>query len=252
MPSNIHRLVGESPQDLWIRCGGVYVCPRDETTRQHLGPLVGYAGKYKDAGIEKAFVGDDYYNFAWVEQHPHALDFFAKTLAKKLKKSTIKITVVLGAPVGGMLLASALARRLDCRSIFAEKKIITLETETQREESILVLDRHQLESDDLILIVEDVCNNFSTIRKLWDLCRAPVVGIACALNRSYDTCWTALSSSFGAPLLQLPVFSVLHFPLAQYTQEDPRVSSHVLEGNVIWKPKNQWAHLQEVMTKHVQ
>ncbi len=225
------------------RCGGFYECPKDSSGKR-LGPLVAYAGTY-DAGDGKKehFIGDVYYNFAKAEEHPHILTYFCHLMIASLKTFIVldDIDVVLGAPMGGILLAADLARELDCRRIYAEKKVTVAGTSTSKEESILVLDRHQLSKGDGVVLVEDVCNNFSTTEKLLNLIyeqEAQPLLIICALNRSGK-------KSFAT----FDVANAVWAPTEQYRQDDRQVVEDVANGNVVWKAKNEWARLEEAMAK---
>ncbi|MBL7058230.1 hypothetical protein ISS03_02730, partial [Patescibacteria group bacterium] len=94
---------------------------------------------------------------------------------------------------------------------------------------------------DRVIIVEDLCNNFSTTSKLVNLIETlggVVVGIACILNRSPGHIW-----------FELPVMSVIHKPLPQYKQDDPEVAHLVRDGNVVWKPKHEWSKILAAMQK---
>lgn len=227
--------------EMWKHCGGYYQCPKDSQGKR-LGPLVGYAGQYEEG---KHFVGDVYFNFAKVEEFPHVLDHFAYLLAQEVSNQ-VQATVVLGAPMGGILLAGAVGRQADYRVLFAEKKILAVATPERREQSAQVLDRHEIESGDLVVIVEDVCNNFSTTEQLAKLVYngdGRVVAIACALNRSGKRIFVTEGMS-------IPVYSTLYLPSAQYRQDDPAVGSDIARGNVVWKPKKkeEWPKLTAAMT----
>lgn len=241
-------VVSEDALETWQRCGGYYSCPKDSQGNR-LGPLMGYAGKY-DApdGTKKQYVGDVYWNFARVEQYPEALDDFAYVISRKVGMGNRfpefwKPTLVLGAPMGGILLASALGRKLGIRTIFAEKKVFSVATEEKREESELHVDRHEIRPKDIVLIVEDVCNNFSTTDKLVELIvknGGMAVGIACALNSSKETHYQK----------GVPVVSRIHRPTEQWKQNDPAVAEDVAKGNVVWKPKEEWTRLAAAMERH--
>ena len=214
MPHTIQMQSGESFDSLWVRCGGYYECPKDPQGNR-LGPLVSYAGTYDGAG-EKHYVGDDYYNFALVEEHPNVLDHFAGNLGAQL--AAYKVTAVVGAPLGGIGLAQALSRVLRCRFLYAEKEILELGRWDQKEKSKLVWGRHTVGAGDLVVIVEDVCNNFSTTKKLWNLiasCSASTMAVVCALNRSWERDFVVLRNSFELPILSLPVTSVIYKRLLQ-------------------------------------
>lgn len=230
--------INRDPLELLRLCGGYYKCPKGPDGKR-VGSLVGYAGKY-DAGdgTKKQYVGDVYYNFARAEQYPHVRDVFARALAEKFIDGNAP-DVLLGAPLGGILLADAIARMLGCRVIFAEKKVTAVATESSREESKLTLDRHEVRPSDTIVLVEDVCNNFSTTDQLISLVEnagAEVMAIVCAINRSKHTMYQTLH-----------VESVVHVPTAQFKQEDPEVADDVAAGNVVWKPKEAWDKLAPYM-----
>ncbi|OGY89420.1 MAG: hypothetical protein A3B30_01650 [Candidatus Komeilibacteria bacterium RIFCSPLOWO2_01_FULL_52_15] len=218
------------PLDTLRLCGGYYRCPKNVKGKR-FGPLVGYAGTYEAPdGSRQHYVGDVFYNFARVEQYPHVRDLYAHALAEQIEDRAPD--VFLGAPMGGILLAEALARIFDRRVIFAEKKTKKAATEGLREESALVLDRHGLLPDDSVMIVEDVCNNFTTTRQLYDLVqghRGIGTGVVCAINRSAEILY-----------LGLGVWGVVHLPTQQYRQDDPEVAADIAAGNVVWKPKDEW------------
>ena len=224
-------------------CGGYYECPRDEDGKR-LGPLVGYAGKYQNRnGEKKQFVGDVYYNLAKIEESPRVLDYFAEECAVMIAAKITCIDYVLGAPMGGIAFASALAKYLDCRFVFAEKKTTALATSESREKSKFLMKRHVIKPRSKVVIVEDVCNNFSTtgdLRVLIEECKGVLAGIACELNRSNGKTWQ-----------KLPVVSLIYQPTKQYSQDDIRVRDDVQDGNVVWKPKDEWDRLQAIMAAHL-
>jgi adenine/guanine phosphoribosyltransferase-like PRPP-binding protein len=227
------------PGDLlatWKNCGGYYKCP-ESADGKLLGPLVGYRGTYKVSnGSKEHFVGKVYYNFAKVEQWHQARAQFAGALHEFVRGRYID--VMMGAPMGGILLAGDLGGICNRRSIFAEKKVTKVATESSREESHLIINRHDLLRGDRVAIVEDVCNNFSTTEELISLVKsvgAYVVAIVCALNRSkFDK------------YVDRPVVSLLHIPTDQYKQDDPVVAEYVQRGQVVWKPKDEWEKLARV------
>ncbi len=218
------------------RCNGYYQCPRAQDGKR-LGPLVGYAGKYDDGtGAMKQWVGDVYYNFARAEEFHHVLDYFGRLLAKIIAAGTETLPdYIIGAPMGGLVIGQAVARHLDRRYVFIEKKVLAVATEHKREESVLVWGRHEMVPGSTGILVEDVCNNFSTTESVVGLVAdngSEVVGVACELNRAQDGNWGSI-----------PVHSLLHIPTAQYRQDDPAVADDVAKGNVVWKPKDEWARI---------
>jgi len=238
--SELVEIAGTDYIETLRRCGGYYATRLGEDGRR-LSPLVGYAGKYEDPyGEMLQWVGDVYYNFAKVEEFPHVLKQFGSHLAEDVGVYILgEIDYVLGAPMGGIAIAVSLARHLDCRFAFAEKKVTALATPESREKSKLLLSRHEIVPGSKVVLVEDVCNNFSTTEELVALVRSggsEVIGIACELNRSPETKWG-----------ELPVVSLRHIPTAQYRQHDPLVAVDIQASNVVWKPKDEWARLMAAM-----
>src|SRR5512141_2406771 len=88
------------------QCGGYYECLKDEKGRR-LTPLVGYAKRYD--GVHQ-LVGDVYYNFAMAEQYPHVRSYFAALIAKVFNDRNIQPDVIVGAPMGGILLSGDIGR----------------------------------------------------------------------------------------------------------------------------------------------
>lgn len=232
---------------LWQECGGYYQC-RKGAGNVRIGPLVGYAGHYIDGnGKKKAYVGEEYYNFVKIEEYPYCLDRFAIAIAGCIDILR-GVNALIAAPMGGILLAGASARIVGCRVKFAEKKVVALATKSQREKTILTLERHQIETGDEVIIIEDVCNNFSTTAEMISLVekqKGHVVAVACALNRSPMETYTKKTAS--GPDQILPVISAIHTPLNQYRQDDPFVAGAVKMGNVVWKPKDEWGRLMKAM-----
>lgn len=245
MNRNDALVVWNNPLETWKQCGGYYKCPIDEKG-QRIGPLVGYTGKYRtNNGNWNAYVGEEYWNFAKVEQYPRVLDYFSLRLCCKILNRMFSasktVDVILAAPLGGILFASSLARVLQCRSIFGEKRTMIASADQHSNESQITLDRHEIYEGEDVLILEDVINNFSTTEKLITLVESrggKVREIACALNRSSKT-------SYGQKCI--PVVSVIDAPTAQYTQDDPYVLSDIVSGNVVWKPKDAWKMLMNSM-----
>lgn len=228
---------GMDPLEILRICGGYYSCPKDADGKR-LGPLVGYAGKYGDS---LQFVGDIYANFAAIEKFPPALRHVAVEISALISTTLKNVDVFCGAPIGGYSLADALGLACDRQVVKAEKKIIKLATSTSREKSKLVFGRHEIRPDDKVVIVEDVCNNFSTTWELISLIEAAggmVVDIVCFLNRSL-----AVNSDFEG----IPVIPLVRLPILQYEQGDPEVLADIQNGNVVWKPKDQWPKLMAAM-----
>lgn len=239
------RIVLHDPLATLKRCNGYYLSPKDGDGK-FLGPAVGYAGQYATDEGPKNYVGFEYFNFAKAEQYHCVRSYFAELIDQKLKKailhySELEIDAVLGAPMGGILFADSVSQQLNCRVIFSEKKVTDFAQPDNgiKEKSKQIIDRHEIRPGDKIAIVEDVTNNFSTTDALIKLIQqngGTVVAIICAFNRSVSSCWH-----------DIPVISALEIPTDQFRQDEPEVAGLIGIGNIIWKPKDEWAPLKKAM-----
>lgn len=234
--------MNDSVVNILKRHGGYYQCPKDDGG-QRLGPLVGYAATYGAAdGVQRQYVGEAYYDFSVVEQYPVLLDLFAKELVLHELPQEIAhhSTVVVGAPMGGVLLAFAIGRIFQGRAIYAEKELFESGTDCSADTVMPIFSRHHPKIDEHVLIVEDVCSRFSTARKLINLVigqGAHPIGVVCVVNRSGVT---TVSVDGEDPI---PVFSLVRVLTPQYKQDDPYVQEDVVAGNVVWHPKKERARL---------
>ena len=227
----IHPHLNESPLELLGRCKGHYRCLKDNDKR--ITPLVGYTAKYDG---EHQWVGEEYANFAKAERHGPVMQRVVGSILRiprflRTGSAINSSTGFCGAPEGGKALASALANWSGKQYIFPEKK-----------DSELCFDRHEPESGEAWWIVEDVCNNFTTTKKMIDLIEnygASVIGIICFLNRSME---------FDSEYLELPVISLVRKPIQEYRQDDPFVKDDIAKGNIVWKPKLEWDRLIQTTT----
>ncbi len=242
------EILQTEPLEALRRLGGYYECPKDNAGKR-LGPLVGYAGKYDGPGGTKLqYVGDVYANFAKAEEYPRVYMSWAEHL--KFKLGDLRLDVVLGMPMGGISVAFALAPLAGSRTrfCFAEKQITAVATATLREQSRLVLARHELPKGARVGIGEDVTNNLSTageaIRLILEAGAEPV-SIISWLNRSPAE--TYIDEATG---LTLPITSLIWKPFPQYRQDDPAVIDDIAAGNVALKPKNEWPRLMQAMQEN--
>ncbi len=236
----------DDPLEILRQLGGYYECPKDAQGKR-VGPLVGYAGKDADG---KNFVGEVYANFGKAEEHPVVLESYSRQMWLRIPTAIADdVTVFCGAPLGGMAFAYQLALTAGQRYVFAEKRILQVASDGEREKSKLVFGRHEISGADDVIIVEDVNNNFSTTEELIRLIKEAsgrVTGIVSLLNRSLTVDDRYDSPSGGS----VPVISLVRKPIAQYRQNDPEVAADVAAGNVVWKPKADWDKLMAAMNKH--
>jgi len=216
---------------------------RKDPSGNRLSPLVGYAGKYDcDDRVQRAYVGEKYYDFARVEQDPSALYNFAEVVATAAHCQ--QPDLIVGMPMGGIAFSLMLADAVGCGFAFIEKKVTALATAEAREQSQLVIARHKIASGARLVLGEDVCNNFSTTDEAIELAKslgAQVIAIACAFNRSNDD-GQVIKTYAG-----LPVIAALEIPTPEYRQDDPYVREDIETGNVVWKPKEEWDTLLKAM-----
>ena len=105
---------------------------------------------------------------------------FAEPLAEELARrfTAERVTCVVGPALGGAILAYAVGRLLGVRVVYAE-----------RVQGILGLARgYQVDSDDRVLIIEDVLITGRTIEETIEIVRlagAEVIGIGVILDRSH-------------------------------------------------------------------
>lgn len=245
MAGKIYEINFEDPLVLLKNCGGYYESPKDSDGR-YLGPVVAYAGKYAGLdGEQKHKVGFNYYNFAKAEEIPAVRKYFSEKIAQPVLADRIlpKPDAVLGAPMGGIVLSVEIGNYFNCRTIFAEKKVIEPADNAKglKERSRLIVDRHEIYKGDNVALVEDVCNNFSTTEELLKLIESlggKLIYIFCAVNRSGRKEWNGI-----------PVFSAIYQEAKNYKQEDQEVREHVKAGNIVWKPKHDWPRLKAAMNR---
>lgn len=223
--------------DLMRDLDGCYECPKRDGKRQ--GPLVGYAGTDEQG---RAYVGDVYVNFAKAENWDSVLTRVARNLKSGIWND---VDTVCGMPLGGLALAQKLAGVYNKRYVYLEKKVLQAKTETSREKSDLIFNRHEIRPGETVALVEDVANNFSTTAKAVQRVQeagGQVRGVFCFLNRSLK-----FDYSFQVGQLTLPIITLVRKPIDQWSQDDPEVAADVAAGNVVWKPKDEWDRLKKAM-----
>ena len=253
LPGGAHLITEGDPRQTLINCQGLYECPMDGDGSP-LGPLVGYAGKYRASdSSQKNFVGLAYYNYSMADQWPAVNRWFARCLVNgPMKADEPQGTepyrwqskmVILGAPMAGIKFSTAVAEELGCRHIFAEKKTLKVGLMVgERDEEELRMLRYDIHPGDLVWIGEELINNFSTTKDLVAMIEEAggvYMGIMCVINRS----WPEVREFMGKP-----IYSVLHVPTPQYRQDDPLIVAALACGlPIIGKPKHDWGMLKTAM-----
>jgi len=249
--------------------GGYYTALNKKGER--IGRMIGYAGKYVDQeGNSLQYIGDVYANCSKLEKKIAVLkDLILEAvpvldqclindsnLQDVFKAENVNNIVWCGAPMGGITTAMLLAEHSELINIseygFLEKKVIELATATSREKSELVFGRHGIKNNDVVVPVEDVCNNFSTTRlmleKFFSL-GGRVPFIFCLLNRSGKKSYSFESEKFGNR--EIPILSIVAEDWPEYRQDDSRVLSHIsVPGNLILDPKKNWDMLMNNMASY--
>ncbi|MFP4514885.1 MAG: orotidine 5'-phosphate decarboxylase / HUMPS family protein [Parcubacteria group bacterium] len=209
------------------------------------GPLVMYAGQYKDElGEQKNYVGTVYLNLAKIENKPKILHYYARVIANKINANNLKPDVIAGVPTGGNYWGEAVAKELQIDYAHISKvKIRETDGEKgQREDSRFDLSRHELKPGDKVVIVEDLCNTFSSTEKVREAIKkagGDVIGIACAFNRSTD-----YQKGYWK---DLPIIAIDQEAILKYKQDDEQVADLLKAGKIVPKPKDNWEILKEAM-----
>ena len=141
------------------------------------------SGQHSDRYIEK---------FRLLEQ-PDALDKVATAMTEDVRSE--EVDVVLGAAVGGILIAGAVSRKLGRRTLF-----------TERVEGVMTLRRgFRIAPDERVLVVEDIVTTGGSVFELLKVVEqagARIAGVVCLVDRSPG------GLDFGMPsntLLRLPI-----------------------------------------------
>ncbi|MFA5230362.1 MAG: hypothetical protein WC422_02995 [Candidatus Paceibacterota bacterium] len=237
--------------------GGFYTALN--STGKRVGPLVGYAGTYGEEKLQ--FVGDVYANCAKMEENISLLrnticdikttvqDYiYASDMAYALSSRNNHHIVWLGAPMGGITTAMLLALNVFQEKTvygFLEKKVVEFATQTSREKSVLNFGRHTISAGDVVVPVEDVCNNFSTTDKMIKLIFANggrIPFIFCLINRSGKKSFSFQSEQFGNQVI--PIVSIVLANWPEYKQDDPEIKDYIAEpGKLVLNPKQNWDKL---------
>ena len=185
--------------------------------------MMDVAQTYKDAGalLEGHFIlssgnhSNRYLQSAKVLEDPKRAALLASELARMIQKSSIQIDTVCAPALGGVLAGYELARALDVRSIFVERK-----------EGKMELRRgFEVNKGEKILICEDIITTGGSAMEAAEIIEelgAEVVAFAALANRGF--CQREGSSALPKPECKLPhgtpFFALDDFEFAMYSPEE--------------------------------
>lgn len=148
------------------------------------------SGRHSDRFVQKFRILED----------PSLLEPVSRAIAQRFREA--RPTVVIGAAVGGILLAYEVARQLGTKAIFVEK-----------ENGVPVLRRgFSLSPDDRALVVEDVVTTGLSVGEVVDVVRhrhARVIGVGVIVARGEVILRQAADD-------MVPVHALLHLPMVSY------------------------------------
>uniref|UniRef100_A0A7C3RK70 Orotate phosphoribosyltransferase n=1 Tax=Dictyoglomus thermophilum TaxID=14 RepID=A0A7C3RK70_DICTH len=163
--------------------------------------------KAKGAFLEGHFLlssglhSPNYLQCALILQYPDLSEKIAKEIAEKIPEY-LKIDVVVGPALGGIIIAYELARALNVRGIFAE-----------REEGKMTLRRgFSIKPGEKVLICEDVVTTGGSALEVANLIKengGEVVSFACIVDRSG-----------GKNIFDKPLYSLIQLKLDTYKPEE--------------------------------
>lgn len=156
---------------------------------------------FKDCGalleghfkLSSGLHSDKYLQCAKVLQHPEISEKLCKELAAKLKG--IKIDVVIGPAMGGIVIAYELARQLGARGIFTERV----------DDKVQLRRGFELMPGERCLIAEDVVTTGKSTKEVIAAIEesgAKIAACACLIDRSGG------KADFGVPLAAMAVVNV--------------------------------------------
>ena len=148
------------------------------------------SGRHSDTYIEK---------FRLLE-NPIALDKICVTMSEKFSANDIDLVV--GAAIGGILLAGGVGKHLNTKHIFSERDNGTMKFKRG----------FTIEENNKIIIVEDIITTGGSVKELIELLltlNANIIGIICIVNRSEE------NIDFGYPFI-----SLLNLPSQSWDQRN--------------------------------
>jgi len=155
------------------------------------------SGRHSDRFVQKFRILED----------PALLEPVSRLIAAQFRDA--KPTIVVGAAVGGILLAYEVARQLGTKAIFVEK-----------ENGVPVLRRgFALSPADRVLMVEDVVTTGLSVREVLGVVRhsgADVIGVGIVVARSEQSFVFRRAQDDNAQDDNIPVYALLNLPIISY------------------------------------
>ncbi|MEK9182060.1 MAG: hypothetical protein AAB781_00515 [Patescibacteria group bacterium] len=189
-------------------------------------------------------VGEEYVNFAKIEEDVDVVHDLALLLKNKIPKSLLSsCDIICGIPEGGKTLAAMLAFVCHKKFKYPDKKMMPSFRPQERGESAFIFERHKIRPGRHIILVEDATSTFSSVQKTLKQVNKNesfVTAIATFFNRSTE--WNDFYYSKPDDRC-IPIISLIRREIRQYSQDDPVVLDDVKKWNVIWDPKNNWEKL---------
>lgn len=154
------------------------------------------SGRHSDRFVQKFRILED----------PTILEPVARAIAERFR--SLAPTIVVGAAVGGILVAYEVARQLGTKAIFVEK-----------ENGVPALRRgFALSTEDRVLVVEDVVTTGLSVRETVDVVRrhgARIVGIGVIVARNREVLPGATLSG-----VEGPAYALLDLPMESYEEAE--------------------------------
>jgi len=149
----------------------------------------------------------NYVQCAKVFEYPEYGEEIGRLIAKKVQEAGVKVDIVVGPALGGVIVAYEVGKNLKARAIF-----------TEREENVMKLRRgFEINEGEKVLIVEDVVTTGKSTFEVVDVVESyggKVVGFASIINRS------GKENPFAEKTNGKPYFYLVKFDFPTYNPED--------------------------------
>ncbi|AMW32555.1 orotate phosphoribosyltransferase [Fervidobacterium changbaicum] len=152
----------------------------------------------------------NYVQCAKVFEYPEYGEEIGELIAKKVLDAGVKVDVVVGPALGGVIVAYEVSRKLKSRAIF-----------TEREDNIMKLRRgFEIHEKENVLVVEDVVTTGKSTLEVVEVVESSggqIVGFASVINRSgMENPFENLNEKFKGK----PYFYLVKFDFPTYKPED--------------------------------